>query len=138
MKLHLNHPTQAYACGMSAAIAALALDPHDFDQATEVEICTRCQRVRKAQLEGRLHHTGALGVWRLTPAQLRILKELSEPNKNSDGSWYFPRKNWRTLQILANAGLAKCTEENGCGVDRRGYTITQEGRDALVELQENS
>lgn len=65
----------------------------------------------------------------LTPAQWRVLGELSEPNSNTDGEWYFPRKNLRTLQALRVLGLARYVDGT---FDRSGYAITQKGRELLA------
>jgi len=54
-----------------------------------------------------------------------MLLELAEPNRNKDGTWYFPRKNLATLRILAAHGLAACTDSSR---DRFGYRLTTLGK----------
>ncbi len=65
----------------------------------------------------------------LTAAQWRLLRELAEPNSNTDNEWYFPQKNLRTLRSLQNLGLAKAGEWD---VHRYGFSITPEGRERLL------
>lgn len=65
---------------------------------------------------------------KLTSAQWRLLAELSEPNRNPGGDWYFPQKNLRTLVCLARLGLARATDSD---FNRYGYQITAAGKAAL-------
>ncbi len=68
-----------------------------------------------------------------TEAQLRMLGELAEPNKNPGNVWYFPQKDLRTLRVLARKGFAKAGPDDYCGAGshRYGFSITQRGRDEL-------
>lgn len=63
---------------------------------------------------------------KLTPAQWRLLGELTKPNRNTDNTWYFPAGKEITLQILARHSLAVCTEP--MFHQRVGYRITNLGR----------
>lgn len=66
---------------------------------------------------------------RLTAAQQRVLLECAEPSRNADGTWYWPRRNWKTLDALVELGLIKCPDRGGWGADgSAGYAITRFGR----------
>lgn len=133
--IHLDHPSQATACGARATVVGHAAIV--FDAAAEEDRCGRCARVRRAQQAGRKTHRGeevfgleaeqqlAALVRRLTAAQLRILLELAEPNSNEDGTWYFPHKNLRTLRSLTELTLAEHVESD---VWKVGYRLTTLGR----------
>lgn len=69
---------------------------------------------------------------KLSWPQCRMLLELSEPNRNKDGTWYFPRKNLSTLRILESHGLAVRTDSTH---DRFGYRLTKLGKDYVRALE---
>lgn len=56
MRTHLEHPTQAYACGMPARNAAPVLPPEEFRRADSR--CRRCERTLDAMVAGRPHYAG--------------------------------------------------------------------------------
>ena len=67
---------------------------------------------------------------KLRDAELRMLAELAEPNKNPHNVWYFPERFLRQLKPLAQKGLAQAhTQEDGWRA--YGYSITDAGRQAL-------
>jgi hypothetical protein len=68
---------------------------------------------------------------RLTRPQWLMLLELNEPNDNADKSWYFARKDERTLGVLARHGLAEKTDVNTWRV---GYRLTKRGKDYVRAL----
>ena len=61
---------------------------------------------------------------RLSIAQVVLLDELSEPNSNPDGAWYFPHGKVRTLACLERLGFAKRVDWK---VHKVGYAITDAG-----------
>lgn len=63
---------------------------------------------------------------KLSRQQELMLLELDEPNRNEDGTWYFPWKDGRTLRVLARHGLAEPTEMSQ---HRIGYRLTKAGKD---------
>lgn len=69
---------------------------------------------------------------KLTDAQLRLLIELTEPNENSDGMWFFGRRTRRPGDVLVRHGFA--TSDSSGGGFRVGYAITRKGREHLVAL----
>jgi hypothetical protein len=59
VKSHLEHPTQAVACGAAAvSVQGRPLTPTQFNALPDAERCKRCARVLAAQAAGRPHFAG--------------------------------------------------------------------------------
>lgn len=131
-RAHLEHPSQATACGKPATQTGRSREAF----LASSDRCKSCERTLAASDAGRPAYSGEDNLQgpKLTHAQRRVLAELAEPNDNADGSWYFPPKNLRTLEVLSQHGLAQCTHVGGCsfGDGRSGYAITEAGKAFLL------
>jgi hypothetical protein len=58
MKLHLEHPTQAAACGVAANCVGKVFAPEEFRALASESQCARCRRVLTAIGAGRLVYSG--------------------------------------------------------------------------------
>lgn len=66
----------------------------------------------------------------LSPAQLKFLLDLSQPNGNPENEWLMPRRTQPTASAMMRRGFVK-DHGRGIGCAERLYSLTDSGREHL-------